>query len=454
MVNDLLATKSDPLTAVMTELDWLAEFIDIAICAYLEHEGYEERNALEHSPPELADGDAYFTQTVQALNLDIYERTILALALAPHFRPELLDIFLGLNKLHERPFTEFGGVQRTGYTGFLPSIQTACFLLSSMDVHHRHKILDLFNTSHPLLAKGVIELGTHDEGLPEWHVELRLGTGWAKYFRSGELPRDSAVSGFPAQPLTTPMSWADIVLTEQVSARLAEARNWLKYRDTLWNDWALSKKLKPGYRMLFHGPPGTGKTLAATLVGQSANKPVYRINLAHLVSKYIGETEKNLEKVFDIASSRDWILFFDEADSLFGKRTETHNSNDRFANQQTGYLLQRVEDYPGLVILATNLRANLDEAFTRRFQQVIYFAIPDEEERIQLWRHALKGKWQLAADVNLLNIARDFELTGGSINNILQHVTLSAVARSIQEVTFADIKEGIRREYMKDNRTF
>jgi SpoVK/Ycf46/Vps4 family AAA+-type ATPase len=136
------------------------------------------------------------------------------------------------------------------------------------------------------------------------------------------------------------------------------------------------KQTEQGYRALFHGPPGTGKTLTAALVGKEFDIPVYRIDLSMVVSKYIGETEKNLELLFDRAEKKGWILFFDEADALFGKRTDVKDAHDRFTNQEVSYLLQRIEDYNGLVILATNMKSNIDEAFIRRLHLVIHFPLP------------------------------------------------------------------------------
>ena len=197
--------------------------------------------------------------------------------------------------------------------------------------------------------------------------------------------------GFPAKRITTELNWDDMVLDYQVAIELEEINAWISSGKTIMEDWGLSRILKAGYRSLFYGPPGTGKTLAATLLGKKNNMDVYRIDLSMIVSKYIGETEKNLARVFDLAENRNWILFFDEADALFGKRTSTNTSNDRHANQEVAYLLQRIEDFPGMIILATNLRSNIDEAFSRRFQSVIYFPMPTEELRAEIWRKMLKN---------------------------------------------------------------
>src|SRR6185436_18277436 len=134
----------------------------------------------------------------------------------------------------------------------------------------------------------------------------------------------------------------DLVLHPNTFKHIREIENWLLYNDTLWQ-WGIGKKLKPGYRALFHGPPGTGKTLTATLLGKYTGRPVFRIDLSRVVSKYIGETEKNLASLFDKAEHKDWILFFDEADALFGKRTEIRDAHDKYANQEVSYLLQRIE---------------------------------------------------------------------------------------------------------------
>lgn len=176
--------------------------------------------------------------------------------------------------------------------------------------------------------------------------------------------------------LTTDGSWKELAPDKKTMKQLKELMNWLKHSSDVKALPVGKKKIKPGYRCLFAGPGGTGKTLAAALLGKECNMDVYRIDLSMVISKYIGETEKNLAKLFDEAEYKDRILFFDEADALFGKRTEVKDSHDRFANLEVSYLLQRLENYPGLVILATNLKSNMDEAFTRRFQSVIHFSAP------------------------------------------------------------------------------
>jgi SpoVK/Ycf46/Vps4 family AAA+-type ATPase len=177
-----------------------------------------------------------------------------------------------------------------------------------------------------------------------------------------------------------------------------------------------------------------------------------RIDLSSLVSRYIGETEKNLARVFAEAEGKDWLLFFDEADALFGKRSETKDAHDRYANQEVSFLLQRIETFDGIVILASNLRENLDEAFTRRFESIIYFQMPRPEERLRLWQQGFSKKAQLEENLDLQQIAQDYVLTGGSIINVIRYASLQTLARGSDVIRLEDIRQGIRREYAKEGK--
>ncbi|MCC8186739.1 MAG: ATP-binding protein [Bacteroides sp.] len=203
---------------------------------------------------------------------------------------------------------------------------------------------------------------------------------------------------------------------------------------------------------MFYGPPGTGKTLTATLLGKRTQRPVYRVDLSAVVSKYIGETEKNLARLFDRAGQHNWILFFDEADALFGTRTEARSSNDRHSNQETAYLLQRIEEFPGTVLLATNLKDNLDEAFSRRFQSVLHFPMPDEEARYQLWRGMLPDCWLGGEAEALLRELSRHPLSGGSMVNVLRSCAVRLHAAGQQEATTGLFRNTIEKELEKEGK--
>jgi SpoVK/Ycf46/Vps4 family AAA+-type ATPase len=188
------------------------------------------------------------------------------------------------------------------------------------------------------------------------------------------------------------------------------------------------------------------------LLGKNTGLDVYRIDLSMIVSKFIGETEKNLANVFDQAMNHKWILFFDEADALFGKRTSASSAHDRYANQEVSYLLQRIEDYPGVVILATNLKSNIDEAFARRFQNMIHFPMPGTEERLQLWEKAFSKNSKLDDGVDLFKIASTHVISGGAIINVVRYCSLMAIERGDNIILGSDIEKGIKREFKKEGK--
>lgn len=440
------------LTALYRELDWLAAVIQQVIGSYLKHEGHEN-HWLDIPSPDLTNNDSVYAQMMRDWQCNVYERLALALAMAPHIKPELLDIFFGVNQMIDRSFSEFGGVTDKSFSGFLPTGQTLAFLVSGNDPDWRLDAMHIISPQHKFFAEQIISLEASDPKLPVLSGVLTLSDQWLHYFMTGEHVRPELSASFPASPITSPLNWNDLILDYTVMAQVEEIRAWLTHGDALMNNWGLAKKVKPGFRAVFYGPPGTGKTLTAALLGKSTGREVYRVDLSMIVSKYIGETEKNLGKVFDAASYKNWILFFDEADALFGKRTSATTSNDRHANQQTGYLLQRIEDFPGTVILATNLKANMDDAFTRRFQAMINFTMPSANQRLQLWQHAFNGVCELEPDVNLEKIAQDHELAGGAIINVLRYCALNAINHDKNSVAYDDLITGIKREFRKDNRT-
>ena len=273
------------------------------------------------------------------------------------------------------------------------------------------------------------------------------------YLVSGVHPRPDFSAGFPAQLITTRLDWNDLVLGEEVLSEIETIKGWITHGQAILDNWDLGRVLKPGYRCLFHGPPGTGKTLTATLLGRASNRDVYRIDLSMMVSKYIGETEKNLARVFDRAAHSDWILFFDEADALFGKRTSVSSSNDRYANQEVSYLLQRVEDFPGFVILATNLKSNIDEAFARRFQSIVHFAMPDARQRLALWSGVLRQPGRITEDVDLAQLAERYQVSGGAICNIVRFAAINAMRTGREALNSADLSLGAIKELRKEGRT-
>ncbi len=215
-------------------------------------------------------------------------------------------------------------------------------------------------------------------------------------------------------------AWDDIILPADRVHLLREICQYVRHGHTVYGEWGFDRKLSlgKGLNALFAGPSGTGKTMAAEIIAREVGLDAYKINLATIVSKYIGETEKNLDRIFTEARDSNAILFFDEADAIFGKRSEVRDSHDRYANIEIAYLLQKMEEYDGVSILATNLRKNIDEAFVRRMHFTVEFPMPEEDDRLRIWRKIFPPQAPLASDVDLVFLARQFRSSGGNIKNI------------------------------------
>lgn len=252
-----------------------------------------------------------------------------------------------------------------------------------------------------------------------------------------------------ARKITPRYSLHDIVLPADQLGRLQELVDKVRFRSFVLDEWGVGQKLSSaGLSALFAGKPGTGKTMAAEVIARELYMDLYKIELSGMVSKYIGETEKNLERVFSEAENSNAILFFDEADSIFGKRSEVKDAHDRYANIEVSYLLQRMEAYDGVTILATNLRANLDEAFTRRFDTIIDFPLPEEAERVRIWQTLLPAKVPTDGKLDLERMARSFKIPGGHIRNIIVDATYRAAANG-KVLTMAHLLQSTRRELQK-----
>lgn len=428
-------------------ISWLQQIFQIALNNYFHQES--EYRPIENVPlPDMEWLDALVPEHPPTFS----ERIVLLLALMPHISPQTLDLFFLQNKELDRPYTEFGGWKGTSHNGFLPTGETAAFILAANQPERRQEVIRLFDKEHWFHQNNLLRLEGQGEGEPFLSGQLRISDEWlAKLTRGGDYQPDYNAS-FPAKRITTPLDWSDLVLPYNLREELDDIAAWLQHHVEIRSQWKLDRIIKAGYRCLFYGPPGTGKTLTATLLGKQNELEVYRVDLSMIVSKYIGETEKNLAKIFDRAEHQRWILFFDEADALFGQRTETNNSNDRHANQEVAYLLQRIEDHPGMVILATNLKENIDEAFFRRFQSVLYFPMPDQALRRQLWLRMLPSEWLPEHPDELLREASGYKLSGGSMVNIVQTCALKLYNQSMPTLDLDLLKQAIAREQAKEGR--
>ncbi|MFN8507107.1 MAG: ATP-binding protein [Dehalococcoidia bacterium] len=253
-----------------------------------------------------------------------------------------------------------------------------------------------------------------------------------------------------ARKIVPHYAWDDIILPADAREQLREMCGFVEHRHTVYDTWGMGRKLAMGKGILalFAGSSGTGKTMSADVIAGTLGLDLYKIDLSGIVSKYIGETEKNLATIFAEAETANAILFFDEADALFGKRSEVKDAHDRYANIETAYLLQKMEEYSGMVILATNLKSNLDEAFLRRLHFVVDFPMPEEEDRLRIWKATIPPSLPVAADVDLAYLARQFKIAGGNIRNIVLAAAFMAAGEG-ETVCMGHFIRGVRREYQK-----
>jgi ATPase family associated with various cellular activities (AAA)/Winged helix domain, variant len=271
--------------------------------------------------------------------------------------------------------------------------------------------------------------------------DLAEGARQASVSRLGEL----------ANRLPPAFSWDDLVLPEKTLGLVHSISGYLRHRDRVLTEWGYAKTAQSqGLKVLFAGESGTGKTMAAQALAHELGLELFRVDLATVISKYVGETEKNLDRIFDAAQGSNAILFFDEADALFGRRSEVSDSHDRYANIEVAYLLQRMEGYDGAIILATNFRQNVDDAFVRRLDFSIEFPFPEEDDRVELWRHLLPASAPIADDVDLTFLAR-FKLSGGSIRNCSVSAAFAA-AEDDEPIGMEHLVRAVAFEYGKQGR--
>ncbi|WP_299460157.1 ATP-binding protein [uncultured Microscilla sp.] len=384
----------------------------------------------------LSPRDIYFAQ--------LAEQIILLLSLAPHLTPELFEGFR-IKDAYGREVLQFGGVKLTkNFKGFLPTGHTAQFLLAGQNLTRRFIVQKILAQAHYFSQKGVLSLGKVSYGEPPLAGQLILSEQYLHLLTTGKPFQPQYSVDFPATLLTTDKTWDDLILRESLQKKVFTVKQWVTHYNEV--KAILGNKVMKGFRLMMYGSSGTGKTLTAMLLAKHAQKPLYRININQIVDKYVGETNKKLEQVFRQASNKDWILFFDEGDSLFGKRSEGGgSSNERYANQEVNYLLTKMEEYEGMIFLSTNKDEAIDDAFKRRFESRLWFREPDDETRILLWKHFFtKGGLELSPGILLREIAthHDYRVYNAAwIEKFHRFCVLQTVAKGDQYIALEEMLE-------------
>jgi hypothetical protein len=390
-------------------------------------EGLPDRAVFEGSGP--------LGQVARAGHLSTAELVILVAALAREVDGRYDTLFAALS---DRPAT-------TGLTG-----EVARTLVARTPTG-RLAFADLLAAHAPLVVAGLLELAPSDPALAG---TLKVTTDFAQWALGRPTSLGAPDDRFPARPFDSVHTLDDVVLPVEQQARLTGLVERIRDRDLVVDQWGFGSHHDSvrGLVALFHGPSGTGKSMAAAAIGRAAGLPVWQVDLSNVVSKYVGETSKQLSAVFDRAAREGWLLLFDEADAIFGKRTEVGDAHDRYANQDVSYLLTRLTDHPGTVILTTNLLANIDEAFQRRLHVVVEFDQPGFDERAALWSTVMPAALPVADDIDWTQLARQYPLTGAQIRDAAIDAAYTAAANG-GIVTEDHLVRGVRTQFAKSGRT-
>ncbi|MGY0194587.1 AAA family ATPase [Leptothrix sp. BB-4] len=431
------------------EMDWLARLLDTRLLLLMQQpEGAEPAPALhalhDLAAPPLDGNTSALAELVRSAGLGFDERAIVALALAPHLRPTLLDALFMRNPATDRRHSEFGGVAGRDSGGFLPTIETALFLLAGDDLGRRLAVMAMFEPDSALSRLGLLAaVDTSASTLPT-DAPLRLAADMRSRLVLGRRDSSQAtapVAGreapIPAQPLTSGCDWDALEVAPETREGLARLQAWLQHRKELATEWPGAQGLPAGHRAQFVGPAGTGKATAAALLGRATGREVYRVDLAALRSPYAGETEKNIDHLFALAERRNAILFIDsaEADELFGRAGNTPTPEGQAWRQ-------RMARHPGLVIVATEQPATPGQRVPG-IQTTVPFTPPDAAQRERLWRSQAGSSGKLSRDVDLARLAAAHDLTAGEIAQALSDAALEALRRGRSSLDEVDLTRAI-----------
>ncbi|WP_170234247.1 ATP-binding protein [Segetibacter aerophilus] len=431
------------------DLHWLTAVLESRLTSFVQKK--KEMPFAKMPAPAFHSPVSVYQQFIRSFELNDTERMILLVSLLPYVDPHLVERSLAKFGIDNRQLPDIGGIKGSSHGGLIPTGETVFFLIAGSDLQKRLECSLLFSPQHKFYTKNILKLQEISAYEPETSGVILISKDVLHMLTTATTYQPLFNSNFPARLLTTNFKYDEMVLASETEQQLEEIRTWLDHKEKLLGKWGFGNKIPDGFKCLFYGPSGTGKSLAAALIGKQNNLPVYRIDLSMVISKYIGETEKNLSRIFDAAANKKWILFFDEADALFGKRSNIQNANDRFANQEVSYLLMRMEEYEGLAILATNLKGNIDKAFLRRFQLITHFPLPDKEQRQRLWRQSFSPSTSFANDVNLQALSENFSLTGANIMNVVRYASVMALKQGNNIITSENVIMGIKKELSKES---
>ena len=383
------------------------------------------------------------------------ERMAISICFAQLYFPTAFDSFLNVFAKRGKRLSNVGGKLIESEGRFYPTVRTLAFIMAGNDFEKYAHYTNLLSSGHRLFQEGILLVTESRDARSFIEMEVRLNEIYYPALLNGAEPRLDAEVGFPASRNTGTHTMNEVVLDDNTVVEMNEIKNFAWKIDELQ---ALpEKRMYKGYCVcVFTGEPGTGKTHTAVAMGNELKMPVYTVNTAQLVSKYIGETEKNLDKVLNRFNNKNCILFFDEAEAIFSKRTEVKDSHDRYANQEQSFLLQKMTEFNGIIILATNvqdIRQHMDKAFLRRFYRIINIPFPNYPERKLIWEKTL-GQSFTYEDGLVDRMAKNYQLVGGSIHNVVSDGVIKALTAKSKVITFEMMEPALKSEFNKTGRKY
>lgn len=426
-----------------SEINWFETIIESTL------QSTEEQPFLYIDPPELKNAEGAYAELVKKHDLNSDERLLLMLAFSIHRKPELIRKFNfedNRASLHIQPYQNIGA----------PTAETFLWLVCGSDLKARMEKDYLFDSNHLFFRENLLSLEHSGQYMGRYHGVLNMENDYIDLFMYNEYRIPQFSPEFPAVHAKTEYDIMEITMPKDMRSRLLEIRAAIEFEDYMRHDLAYGKDMTPGYLALFYGPPGTGKSLTAATLGKLLDMQVFEVDVSNLVSKYIGETTKNLDKLFRKASGKNWVLVFNEADALFSKRSEAKSSDDAgatHANQTISYLLEAIPRHKGVIILTTNMRHNFDKAFGRRINSEIHFKPLTPHQAGIYTKKYIHSKLPLEKEVDLEAVYKRHcqNISIASIHNIVHRLSRITLMVGNNKMKVAELERCVQDEVYKSN---
>jgi hypothetical protein len=426
---------------MQNELDWFSK----VIVERMSDPGIEYGVLnIEKVPPPVLPGSSPYSKLLKKFDLSAVERVLFMLALAPHIKPDLLDCLILDEQVQYPTYAVIGGRRGISHNGFLPTMQTALFLIAGHNLSARHTVSELFNADSKLMRSGLVIIDPPSEREPVLNAPLSVASAIIAFVMTGQSVTRPFSSEFPATVLKTELEWKDIVLHKSTEKQLDVIRQQLDGGHS-----ELQLMQPAAYFAFFSGESGTGKTFAASLLGKHYQRPVFRIDCALLLSAHIAEMERKLNEIMRTASYESAVLFFMRSEVFFRKDT---GPGGRMLMRDAVFLLSRLQTFSGVVIFSASEYKTMSDDFMSMQQVVVHFPMPDVQQRIRLWNNSIPEGVMPDDEVDLRKFAEHFEINGATIAAASRFALQQARQRKDHVLHLADFQLGLQNEYLKMNR--